>query len=260
MVPLVTALTSTLSSARLSGLSDGWPRVASRSAGRAGEAKESRAITAAPDGSGPDDREAVDRARRGDPEAFRELVERYQGRAYRLALRVLRDEERARDAVQDAFLKAYVNLDRFEGRSSFYTWLYRLVMNLCLDLRRRDQSSRVVAMPEPAELDRLGAPESRPVDEAAFREHEEGPEMALDRGKLRVALARAIDQLPEAARETLILREVEGLSYAEIAEALDIPKGTVMSRLHYARRRVQELLRRAGVVEEGPPARSEEPT
>lgn len=247
MMPLMTALTSTLPAP--SGVS-GWAGAASRS-DRPGRAEESRAITASPDGSGPDDREAVDRARRGDPEAFRVLVERYQARAYRLALRVLRDEERARDAVQDAFLKAYVNLDRFEGRSSFYTWLYRLVMNLCLDARRRDHSSRILTTPEAADLDRLGAPDARPADEMTFREHEQGPEAALDRGQLRAALARAIDELPDAARETLILREVEGLSYAEIAEALAIPKGTVMSRLHYARRRVQELLRRAGVVDPG---------
>ena len=76
------------------------------------------------------------------------LVERYQGRAYRLALRVLRDEEAARDAVQEAFVKAYTALARFEGRSSFFTWLYRLVMNQCLDARRRDKSGREVAYEE----------------------------------------------------------------------------------------------------------------
>lgn len=194
------------------------------------------------------DAEAVALARGGDHDAFRVLVERYQGRAYRLALRVLRDEEQARDAVQDAFLKAYVNLGRFEGRSSFYTWLYRLVMNLCLDVKRRDHSAQLVETPEPADLDRLGAPELRGADDETWRAHEETPEAALDRGELRAALARAIGELPDAARETLILREVEGLSYAEIAESLGIPKGTVMSRLHYARRRVQELLRQAGTV------------
>ena len=79
------------------------------------------------------------------------LVERYQGRLHSLAMRVLRDPEQARDAVQDAFLKAYTNLDRFEGRSSFYTWLYRLAMNLCLALKRRDHSERRFETPEPAE-------------------------------------------------------------------------------------------------------------
>jgi RNA polymerase sigma-70 factor (ECF subfamily) len=239
-------------------------RVDRSTPGRSERAEGSRAISASrPDGSDPSDQDAVAGARRGDPEAFRVLVERYQGRAYRLALRVLRDEERARDAVQDAFLKAYVNLDRFEGRSSFYTWLYRLVMNLCLDARRRDRSSRIVATPESVDLEQLGSPDSRPADEMVFREHEEGPEEALGRGQLRAALSKAIDDLPDAARETLILREVEGLSYAEIADALRIPKGTVMSRLHYARRRVQELLRQGGMVEKAapavPPRRGESP-
>lgn len=229
---------------------DGTPRRGRAIVDRSERAEGSRAITASrPDQSDSSDRDAVAGARRGDPEAFRVLVERYQGRAYRLALRVLRDEERARDAVQDAFLKAYVNLDRFEGRSSFYTWLYRLVMNLCLDARRRDRSSRIIATPESTDLEQLGAPDSRPADEMIFREHEEGPSEALDRGQLREALAKAIDDLPDAARETLILREVEGLSYAEIAAALAIPKGTVMSRLHYARRRVQELLRQGGMID-----------
>jgi RNA polymerase sigma-70 factor (ECF subfamily) len=196
------------------------------------------------------DRDAVARAREGDQEAFRVLVERYQGRAHRLALRVLRDEEQARDAVQDAFLKVHSNLGRFENRSSFYTWLYRLVMNVCLDAKRRDRSSRFVDTPELGDLERIATPESMPASEQHFRVHEEAPDDALDRSQLRDAVARAITALPDAARETLILREVEGLSYAEIAEALDIPKGTVMSRLHYARRRVQELLREAGMAGE----------
>jgi RNA polymerase sigma-70 factor (ECF subfamily) len=196
------------------------------------------------------DRDAVARAREGDQEAFRVLVERYQGRAHRLALRVLRDEEQARDAVQDAFLKVHSNLGRFENRSSFYTWLYRLVMNVCLDAKRRDRSSRFVDTPELGDLERIATHESMPASEQHFRVHEEAPDDALGRSELRAAVARAITALPDAARETLILREVEGLSYSEIAEALDIPKGTVMSRLHYARRRVQELLREAGMAEE----------
>jgi RNA polymerase sigma-70 factor (ECF subfamily) len=196
------------------------------------------------------DLDAVARAREGDQEAFRVLVERYQGRAHRLALRVLRDEEQARDAVQDAFLKVHSNLGRFENRSSFYTWLYRLVMNVCLDAKRRDRSSRFVDTPELGDLERIATHESMPASEQKWRSHEEAPDEAFDRAQLRDAVARAITALPDASRETLILREIEGLSYAEIAEALDIPKGTVMSRLHYARRRVQELLREAGMADD----------
>jgi RNA polymerase sigma-70 factor (ECF subfamily) len=188
------------------------------------------------------DADAVSRARDGDHEAFRVLVERYQGRAYRLAARLLRDPDLARDAVQEGFLKAYGSLARFEGRSAFYTWLYRLVFNLCIDMKRRDRSRRHVAWDDEV------ARQVSPAAEAAPSEAPK-PGEAFDRVELRAALAEAIEQLPEDARRTLLLREVDGLSYAEIAEALDIPKGTVMSRLHHARRRVRELLVEAGAVE-----------
>jgi RNA polymerase sigma-70 factor (ECF subfamily) len=197
-------------------------------------------------GSAAADAEVVEKARAGDHQAFRVLVERYQGRAHGLALRVLRDEDAARDAVQDAFLKAYGSLDRFEGRSSFYTWLYRIVMNLCLDRKRRDRSDREVEW----------------NDEVATGLEEEGalaaeaPDVSAERRELREVITEAIATLPEDARRTIQLREIDGLSYQEIATALGIPKGTVMSRLHYARRRLQEALRAAGVdpLAEGGPA------
>ena len=186
------------------------------------------------------DAEAVTRSRDGDQDAFRVLVERYQGRAYRLAARLLGDSDLARDAVQEGFLKAYGSLGRFEGRSGFYTWLYRLVFNLCIDMKRRNRSSRHVEWNDEAAA-RLAPTDDTPPDS--------GPAIELDRGELRVALAQAVEQLPEEARRTLLLREVDGLSYAEIAKALGIPKGTVMSRLHHARRRVRQLLVEAGAVE-----------
>jgi RNA polymerase sigma-70 factor (ECF subfamily) len=183
--------------------------------------------------------QAVARAREGDHAAFRVLVERYQGRAFSLALRVLRDEEQARDVVQDAFLKAYGALGRFEGRSGFYTWLHRIVMNLCLDRKRREKSARQVEWSEEVERDAEADPEAPETPE---------PELALERAELRAELARAIGALPEDARRTLELREIDGLSYQEIAECLGVPKGTVMSRLHYARRRLRRTLVVAGAV------------
>lgn len=186
------------------------------------------------------DVEAVTRSRNGDQDAFRVLVERYQGRAYRLAARLLGDPVQAQDAVQEGFLKAYGSLTRFEGRSGFYTWLYRLVFNLCIDMKRRDRSSRHVEWTDEV------AGQLAPTDGAPPAS---GPAVELERGQLRIALAAAVEQLPEEARRTLLLREVDGLSYAEIAEALGIPKGTVMSRLHHARRRVRQLLVEAGAVE-----------
>ena len=170
------------------------------------------------------DRDAVARAREGDQEAFRVLVERYQGRAHRLALRVLRDEEQARDAVQDAFLKVHSNLGRFENRSSFYTWLYRLVMNVCLDAKRRDRSSRFVDTPELGDLERVATHESMPASEQHWRVHEEAPDDALDRTELRDAVARAITALarrrardadPARGRGPQLLRDRRGARHSE---------------------------------------------
>lgn len=201
-----------------------------------------RAVTTA---AGPSDDEVIDAVRAGDRNAFRTLVERYQTRALRLALRILRDEDAARDAVQDAFVKAYNNLGKFEKRSAFFTWLYRLVKNQCLDMLRRDHSDRAVAWEEgslaEAEVSADAVPETLGV---TF-----GPASETLRKQLREKIDGAIAQLPESARETLILREVEGLSYQEIAEAQGIPKGTVMSRLFYARRQLQKLLIESGAVD-----------
>lgn len=191
------------------------------------------------------DAEAVRRARAGDADAFRVLVERHQDRAYGLALRILRDPDRARDAVQEAFLKAWASLGRFQGRSAFYTWLYRLVFNQCIDLRRRDRSGRHVEWDDAAPVSGDALPDS----------HAEGdPLRGVHRGELREALAAALESLPDDARRTLVLREIDGLSYAEIAKALDIPKGTVMSRLHHARRRVRAYMVESGALEAAPAA------
>jgi RNA polymerase sigma-70 factor (ECF subfamily) len=190
----------------------------------------------------PSDAEVVERARKGDHAAFRVLVERYEGRAFRLATRVLRDEEQARDAVQDAFIKVYGSLDRFEGRSGFYTWLYRIVMNQCLDRKRREKSRREVEWQDEIESQPLEGASPLMGDPAPG-----GPEAQVGRLELRKIVATAIESLPEEARRTIQLREIDGLSYKEISAALGIPKGTVMSRLHYARRRLQQALRAAGV-------------
>jgi RNA polymerase sigma-70 factor (ECF subfamily) len=195
--------------------------------------------------AGPSDEEVIGAIRAGDRNAFRVLVERYQARAYRLALRILRDEDAARDAVQDAFVKAYNNLGKFEQRSAFFTWLYRLVKNQCLDMLRRDRSDRVVDWEEGSLAEAEASADATPeVDSVSF-----APATELQRKQLREHIDAAIAKLPESARETLILREVEGLSYQEIAEAQGIPKGTVMSRLFYARKQMQKLLIESGAVD-----------
>jgi RNA polymerase sigma-70 factor (ECF subfamily) len=202
---------------------------------------------------GPSEALVVERARAGDHEAFRILVERYQDRVHGLALRILRDPERARDAVQEGFLKAYAGLARFEGRSGFYTWLYRLVFNQCIDMKRRDRSGRHVEWEDDVAHDVAAGADAAPLPVGTELAD---PARAYHRSELRLALAAAIESLPADARRTLVLREVDGLSYDEIAKALSIPKGTVMSRLHYARRRVREMLIANGAVEAVPGAQT----
>ncbi len=175
----------------------------------------------------------VQRAREGDRDAFRELVERYQGKVAALALGMLRSREDALDVVQETFAKAYQSLDRFKGDASFYTWVYRIAVNLCIDHRRRETKLPHVAL-EPG--DALGGALGGDA-------HGDEPFEQARAGEIRRRLRRAIAELTPEHRAVILLREVEGLSYEEISRVLDCPKGTVMSRLHYARRQLQSRLR-----------------
>lgn len=190
------------------------------------------------------DHEVVLRARDGDHGAFRVLVKRHESRVYALAMRILRDPEWAQDAVQESFLKAYRSLRKFEGRAAFGTWMYRLTYNQCLDMRRADKSGRYTEWDE----ERTAIPEESESPVQSLSSSIRGPGEEVERGELREQLNKAIETLPEAIRQTLVMREVDGLPYGEIAKLLKIPKGTVMSRLFHARKRLQEVLRSQGVV------------
>jgi RNA polymerase sigma-70 factor (ECF subfamily) len=184
----------------------------------------------------PSDRELVERARAGDRDSFRELVERYQRKIAGLALGILRSRDDALDVAQETFTRAYQNLDRFQGDAAFYTWLYRIAVNLCLDQQRRDAKQPLVAL-EPDE--RGGGAPAAPSDGPR-------PDQPFERARdaeIAERVRGAIRELTPDHRAVILLREVEGLSYAEISEVLDCPKGTVMSRLHYARRQLQARLR-----------------
>ena len=180
-----------------------------------------------------DDRALVERSQAGDLAAFERLVEKYRERAYRLAARVLGDPEEALDVAQEAFVKAYQALPRFKGQSAFYTWLFRIVMNLALD-RHRQRAARHRAFGSeqvpPEEWERTAADEAPDAAQTAAS--------AEDRAKI----TRALDALPEHHRAIIILSDIEGLSYREIAHVLGCPLGTVMSRLHNARKRLRAIL------------------
>ncbi len=184
------------------------------------------------------DHALVERARRGDAIAFSELVTRHYRRALRVAYGLLKHTSDAEDVVQDAFARVHVRLKGFEGSSAFYTWLYRIVVNLCIDTIRRRRREHRVDLENEADRDALasaealwpGLDQTHPGDNAERRE-------------LGHQLQGAFAGLPEIHQAVLLLREMEGMSYEEIARTLRIKKGTVMSRLFHARKSMQVKLR-----------------
>ncbi len=197
----------------------------------------------------PPDQQLVEQAQRGDQSAFRALVERHQRRIYGLALGMLKDTDAARDVVQDAFIKVHQHLAEFQGSSNFYTWLYRIATNLCLDRMRRARRFAHV------EFDEAVANDDDDTFEVSPHRLGFDPARALEDKEIRERLARALEHLSEHHRAAILLREVDGLSYKEIAEVMGCSEGTVMSRLFHARKRMQEMLR--SFVEAGGPPRSD---
>jgi RNA polymerase sigma-70 factor, ECF subfamily len=191
-----------------------------------------------PPGNRVEDSTLVERVQGGDDEAFRELFDRYHRRAYAVALGVVKNRQDALDVVQEAFVKVHRHLDTFQGTSSFYTWLYRIVMNLSIDHVRRRRKGRDVAYD-----DGIGRGDEVAGDGALLPRMLDGhPGKNALRKELTQAIRAALDELPEYHRAVILLREVEGLSYEEMATILEVPKGTIMSRLFHARRKMQESL------------------
>jgi RNA polymerase sigma-70 factor (ECF subfamily) len=182
------------------------------------------------------DRELVRASRGGDKEAFRELVERYQRKILSVAIGMVHNRDDALEITQEAFVKAYEKLDRFKGESSFYTWLYRIVVNLGIDRRRREKRHGTVALE-----DRPGGGEDLEANLPAQRLSD--PYQQARSRELGERLRNAIEDLTPDQKAVIVLREVEGLSYDEISQVMQCPKGTVMSRLHYARKVLQDKLK-----------------
>jgi len=179
----------------------------------------------------------VARFQRGNEEVFEDLVRRREREVYQVAWRLLGDPEDAREAAQESFLRAFRSLKRFRGEATFRTWIIGITINVCRNraaaaeekVRRRSRST------EPQEED--DPPEGLPVVDGA-----PGPERQVYGGELKEALGRALLALPAEHREILVLREVQGLEYEQLAAALDLPVGTVKSRLCRARQALRELL------------------
>jgi RNA polymerase sigma-70 factor (ECF subfamily) len=182
-----------------------------------------------------DDSELISQTLQGRPAAFGVLVRKYQDRLFNSLAHVLQDAEDAQDVVQDSFIQAFVKLETFRRTSGFYTWLYRIAMNMAASLRRRKRPVR--------SLDELRETAGRePID------GEESPGERLDRQQRQQRVREAIGQLSQEFREVVVLREIEGFCYETIAEILDLPIGTVRSRLHRARLELRQQLKEVVAV------------
>jgi len=178
-----------------------------------------------------DDAQLIDQALAGHSEAFGQLVLRYQDRLFNTIFHVVGHAEDARDIVQEALVQAYLKLSSFQRHSAFYTWLYRIAFNLAVTHRRRKRVST-------ASVDRM-----REVSHMEPEDCGDNPIEALDRKERCGQVQRAIARLADEFRSVLVLREIDGCCYETISEILDLPVGTVRSRLHRARLQLREELK-----------------
>jgi RNA polymerase sigma-70 factor (ECF subfamily) len=181
------------------------------------------------------DQALVERVQKGDKQAFDILVTKYQNKIIQLVNRYVHDPEEARDVAQEAFIKAYKAVGRFRGDSAFYTWLYRIAINTA-------KNHLVAGGRRPPNID-IDAQDAEQYDGAMGLKEYATPERLLFKDEIQALIARAIDELPDDLRTAIILRELEGLSYEEIAQTMDCPIGTVRSRIFRARDAIDTRLK-----------------
>lgn len=189
------------------------------------------------------EREIIDRVLSGDTEAFEALVLEHQNKVYSLALRMVGNEEDARDMAQESFIRAFSSLTGFRGDSKFSVWLYRLTSNICIDFLRSRAKKRTVSMTWTDD-------EGDDAGELEIPDERFSPEEQFDRTSIRESVQRGLDSLSPQYREILVLREINGLSYEEIGRVLGIEEGTVKSRIFRARKKLCDFLLREGNIPE----------
>ena len=179
---------------------------------------------------------AIKRCRNGSRKAFEVIVNKYMKDAYYIALGYVGNQQDALDLSQEAFFKAYQNIDTLRSDSKFFPWFYRILKNLCFSHLRKFKNKHTQSLD--------GAEDPIPIED---EKHTFDPEMIAERNEAKDRLWQAIGQLDEKHREVIILRHFQNYSYDQIAQALMYSKGTVMSRLYYARKKLRELLKKGGL-------------
>jgi RNA polymerase sigma-70 factor (ECF subfamily) len=180
----------------------------------------------------------VKRCQEGDTEAFDELVTRYRTRVFGMIYNMVHSEQDAWDLAQDSFVKAWKSIKRFRGQSSFYTWIYRIVMNVTIDwLRKKQIKAGGAEFDDSIQLKEVD-PASKTMPKADVL-----PSESMEQKEIRSEIDKAIAQLSPEHRAVILMKEIDGMQYHEIAETLGCSIGTVMSRLFYARKKLQNLLK-----------------
>ena len=182
------------------------------------------------------DPELVSRCQQGDTQAFDALVTKYRTRVHALIYNMVHNEQDAWDLAQDSFVKAWKSIDRFRGQSSFYTWIYRIATNVTIDWVRKRKAQGGVEFDDALNVQAEPGSPTAPRQEAA-------PADKLAHAEIRGRIDAAIEKLSPEHRAVILMREIDGLSYEEIAESMDSSLGTVMSRLFYARKKLQSMLK-----------------
>ncbi|HOJ80894.1 MAG TPA: sigma-70 family RNA polymerase sigma factor [Clostridiales bacterium] len=177
----------------------------------------------------------ISKAKAGDVEAFEQLIEAYQKKVYNLALRMTGNQDDAADLAQEAFIRVFRSISGFKEQSSFSTWVYRITTNVCLDEIRKRKNRKVISIDEEIHMDD-GEIKRQVISEEPL------PDELAEREELRSIVNAAINSLPEDQRIVLTLRDLNGLSYDEIAKILDCPGGTVKSRINRARQALRNVL------------------
>lgn len=182
------------------------------------------------------DQELVARVQRGDKKAFDLLVRRYQLKVLQLVGRFIKDQSESQDVAQEVFIKAYRALPRFRGESAFFTWLYRIAINTAKN--HLQSRNRLLATEGDIDIE-----DAEQLESAPRLKNQETPERLLLTEELAAAISAAIEELPEELRDAIVLREMDGLSYEEIAEVMACPIGTVRSRIFRAREAIDSKLK-----------------
>lgn len=181
------------------------------------------------------EKELLKKCRQGDRDAFNILVQTYQRQVINLAYGMLSDTEDATDAAQEVFIKVYRNIDRFEGKSSLSTWIYRITSNVCKDfLRKRTRTIQSISIYESSEDD-----DDRPME---IKDSSPTPQEHMEITETQREVRKALDELPEEYKSVIVMYDLEGLSYDEISNVLQCPVGTIKSRLNRARKALKKNL------------------